>query len=425
MNTNEIDTLIKNSGKKSGSKKVLIILLILILLIVLAYVFFTRFSVSEGVFETVDAKKGDIVVNITASGTLQPVTSVDVSTEVSGTLQEVLVDANDVVKQGQIIAKLDTSKLVDAVGRSQASVKSAIANNLMSKASLKEAQENLFRLQKAYELSGGKVPSKAELSGAEIALERSKASVEVSSASVTQAQANLKTDKTNLEKAIIRSPINGIVLARKVENGQTIAASMNAPVLFTIAEDLAKMELIINIDEADVSSVKPDQKASFTVSAYGSQQFPAHIKRIDVGSTTNDNVVTYKTTLSVNNEKMQLRPGMTASTKIITADKKDVLLVPNTALRFNPPQLENGSNSSKKGFSVSFSMRPPSRNGPKTAGENNKGSSSSKRNVWILENGMPKKIEITTGVTNGRMTEVESGELKVGDKVITTFTVKK
>jgi HlyD family secretion protein len=211
----------------------------------------------------------------------------------------VLVDVNDSVKKGQVLVELDTAKLSDQVARSRAALSSALAKVSQSVATVKEAQGNLARLQEVARLSGGKVPSQAELDTGRAALERAQAEEKSARAGVIEAQAGAATDETNLSKASIRSPIDGVILTRSVDPGNAVAASLQAVTLFTVAEDLAKLRLQVNVDEADVGSVKVGQKARFTVSAYPSRKYPATITRVAFGSTTTDNVVTYLTYLEV------------------------------------------------------------------------------------------------------------------------------
>ena len=358
----------------------------------------------QGRYVTEEATTGRLVVTVSASGTLQPTRSVDVGSELSGTLDEVLVDDNDHVKRGQVIARLDTSKLEDAVVKSRATL-------AQMEATVTESKANLARLRKVAELSGGKVPSQADMETAEAALQRAQASE-------ASARAALKTDETNITKAVIRSPINGVVLARKVEPGQTVVAAMSTPILFTIAEDLTKMELEVAVDEADVGSVQLGQEASFTVSAWPGRNFPASIKRVGLGSTITDNVVTYKTVLAVKNDDLALRPGMTATARIVTADRDNVLLVPNAALRFAP---SNGTAAAAPaGSFISKLMPRPPRSTPSR--NNHKDTSVNSPQVWVLdEQGKPQSVAVQTGASNGRQTEVIGGELKPGTAVITDY----
>lgn len=370
-----------------------------------------------GNYLTEEAATGDLVVSISASGTLQPTRSVDVGSELSGTLEAVLANENDKVAKGQVIARLDPAKLRDAVAKSRAALEAAEAAVAQNEATLREARANLDRLRHVAELSGGKVPAKSELETAEATHLRAVANLASARASVSQARAILQTDQTNIEKAVIRSPINGVVLTRKVEPGQTVAAQMTTPVLYVIAEDLTKMELQVKVDEADVSAVKLGQSASFTVSAWPGRSFPATIQRVGLGSTTTDNVVTYKTVLSVANDDLALRPGMTATARVVTARRDGVLLVPNAALRFTPP----AANAEGTSGSIVSRLLPrppqPRKQAPQAA-------ASDAKQVWILRDGQPVPIAVQTGASNGRQTEITGGELKAGMAVIVDYQDK-
>ncbi len=364
-------------------------------------------------FETAAAERGDLTVTVSATGTLQPTNQVDVGSELSGTVLSVYADDNSEVKKGQVLARLDVSKLDDQIVNARAALAAAAASVLQAEATSKEASANLARQQEVYKLSGGKVPSKAEMETAEATLARAEANLAAARASVTQARATLSTNETNLAKATIRSPIDGVVLARKVEAGQTVAASLNAPVLFTLAEDLARMELRVNVDEADVGRVKEGQTATFNVDAYARRKYPATIQRVSYGSQTTDGVVSYTTVLKVNNDDLSLRPGMTATAEILTDRRENVLLVPNAALRFTPPR--NGGQRDESIVS-SLMPRPPRPRTEKTArpvlGKE------ATRQLWILQNGQPVAAEVRTGASNGRMTEILEG-IEAGTPVIT------
>ena len=298
-------------------------------------------------------------VTVSATGTIEPTNQVDVGSELSG------LDRDDgqstrttSVTKGQVLARLDLSKLNDAITRSEAELASAEAKVLQAQATAKESRAKLERLRTVAKLSGGKVPSSTEMETAEAADARAIADVHAAEAAVAEARATLSSDRTNLAKASIRSPIDGIVLARKMAPGQTVAASFETPVLFTIAEDLAKMELQVSVDEADVGQVRDGQTATFSVDAYPSRSYPATITRVGYGSETTDGVVSYKTILRVENDDLSLRPGMTATAEIVTARRDDVLLIPNEALRFTP----NGGELRRRaaaGSSVASSRRPP------------------------------------------------------------------
>lgn len=367
------------------------------------------------VTETVE--RGDLVVTVSATGNLQPTNKVDVGSELSGTIEAVLVDDNDRVKKGQVLARLDTARLRDQVAKSRAQLASAEAKVLQTKATLDQARSNLDRLREVARLSDGKVPSKAELETAEATLARAVADEGVAKASVAEVRAVLSSDETNLTKGAIRSPIDGVVLARKVEPGQTVAASFQAPVLFTIAETLSQMELQVDVDEADVGQVDQGQQATFTVDAYTGRKYPARIERVGYGSQVKEGVVSYLTVLTVDNTDLTLRPGMTATAEIVTARRENVLLVPNAALRY-VPMATSGQNDAKKGKSFVGSLMPTPPQVPRKAAPARADKGGEQR-LWILKDGVPAAVKVTTGVTNGRHTEILGGELEPGMQVIT------
>ncbi len=386
--------------------------LLLLLLLVLA----TRSAPKPLTYTTEEVSQAPLTVSVSASGTLKPTRSVDVGSELSGTLESVLVQENDRVSKGQLLAQLDTAKLKDAVVKSQAAVAAAEAQVAQMEATLAESRASLARMRQVAELSGGKVPAKTELDSAEAALKRAEANLASARATVIQTRAALKTDETNVQKATIRSPVDGVVLTRKVEPGQTVVAAMTIPVLFNIAEDLTQMELHVNVDEADVGQVQQGQDATFTVAAWAGRKFPAQLERVDLGSTTTDNVVTYTTVLQVRNDDLALRPGMTASAEIVTARREQALLVPNAALRFTPPKADAGED--QRSF-VSRLMPGPPRSAPaKKPQAQGKGQ---EPQVWVLQADQPVAIGIKTGVSNGRYTEVLGGELQPGMAVITEY----
>ena len=366
-------------------------------------------------FLTEVATTGDLVVTVSASGTLEPTTSVDVGSEMSGTVAQVLVQENDHVKKGQLLAHLDLTKVSDTVTRSKAELTSAQAAVAQARATVVESKASLSRMRQVAEISGGKVPAQTELEKAEATLQRAIANEDSVKASVEQARATLKTDETNLAKGTIRSPVDGVVLARKIEPGQTVVSAMTIPVLFTLAEDLTNMELQIKVDEADVGKVKVGQSATFTVSAWPTHDFPATIQRVSLGSTTVDNVVTYKTVLAVRNDDLALRPGMTATATIITARRENALLAPNAALRFTLP--ETAKPKPDGSFISRLLPLPP------TEPKNRLSSTpSASPQVWILDdNQQPQAVPVEVGESNGRLTEIVSGDLKPGIAVITDY----
>ncbi|MBC7994780.1 MAG: efflux RND transporter periplasmic adaptor subunit [Rhizobacter sp.] len=371
-------------------------------------------------YSTQPASRGSLTLQVTANGTLQPTRSVNIGSELSGTVLRVLVDVNDRVKKGQVLVELDTAKLSDQILRSRASLASARARVAQAAATMKEAQGNLARLEEVARLSGGKVPSKAELDTGRATVERALADEASARATVADAQAALSTDETNLKKASIRSPTDGVVLTRTVDPGNAVAASLQAVTLFTVAEDLSKLRLQVSVDEADVGSVVVGQKGSFTVSAYPSRKYPASVTRVAFGSTITENVVTYVTYLDVDNSDLSLRPGMTATATITATERNNVLLVPNTALRFTP-STPSAAASSAGGSSIVGSLMPRM---PRTGGGARRqgaanGSTAGARQVWVLRDGAPVAVAVAPGISDGRMTEVSAGDLQEGMLVIT------
>jgi HlyD family secretion protein len=366
-------------------------------------------------YETEAVVRGDLTVTVAANGTLQPTSAVNVGSELSGTVARVLVDINDRVHKGQALVELDTAKLRDQILRSRAALASAEAKVAQAAATVKEARGNLARMQEVQRLSGGKVPSQAELEPALATLERALADEAAARAAVADARAALSSDETNLRKASIRSPIDGVVLTRTVDPGNAVAASLQAVTLFTLAEDLTKMVLKADIDEADVGKVSEGQGATFTVSAYPARRYPAQITRVGFGSTTKENVVTYVAELEVANDDLSLRPGMTATATITATERRGVLLVPNAALRYTPAA-DGAAPAAADGGLVSRLMpRPPRTGTPRRAVTTAAGA----RQVWVLREGVPAAVAVTPGVSDGRRTEVDSAALREGDAVIT------
>ena len=375
-------------------------------------------------YVTQDVTRGNLRLTVAANGTLVPTRQVNVGSELSGTVRAVRVDVNDHVKKDQVLVELDTAKLSAQVERSSASLASAQARLVQSQATTKEARSNLSRLEEVARLSGGKVPSAAELDTGRATLERAIADEKAASASVQDARAALSTDRTNLSKASIVSPIDGVVLTRAVDPGNAVAASLQAVTLFTLAEDLKRLKLEVSVDEADVGTVQPEQNATFTVSAYPSRSYPARVTRVAYGSTKTENVVTYIATLEVANEDLSLRPGMTAAATITSTERRDVLLVPNAALRFTPtvPGAAAAARESSGGGGIMGQLmprRPSGQRRPGGAGAGKAEGGETAREVWVLEGGKAVAVKVMTGISDGRMTEVRSETLQPGMQVIT------
>lgn len=378
-------------------------------------------------FTTQKITRGDVALTIITTGTLEPTNQVTIGSEVSGTTLEVYVDINDRVTKGQPLAKLDPTNLAQQTEQTRASLRSAKASITQSQASLKEAKANLKRLEELHRISNGRTPSQADLDASIATVERAEADLLASEALVAQIEAQLISNESDLAKTVLTSPVDGIVLTRSIEPGQTVAAQFQAPELFVIAEDLSSMLLTVAIAEADIARVEPGQEASFTVDAWPKRTFTAKVKTVSYGSEITDNVVTYDTELEVANHDLSLRPGMTATATIAVAQSKEVLLVPNTALRFNPKQAmaeKPSGKTQKKSLLDSLTPKPPRRSSsdkrPQSDSDTPPDSDGNAQVVWILKADRPTPVPVKTGITDGRFTEVSSPDLKSGTPVITS-----
>lgn len=351
--------------------------------------------------------RGSLVVTVTATGSVQPTNKVDISSELSGTVRKVNVDYNDTVVAGQILAVLDTDKLKAAADNSRAKLAAAKAKVLEAEATVVEKEREHARKRA---LAERQFSSTQDLEAAKAAFDRAKAALQSAQADVGVAEADLALNETNLTKATITSPISGVVLKRSVDPGSTVATTLQASTMFTIAEDLKKMEVQVDIDEADVGKVASRQNATFTVDAYPDRRFPAVIRYIRYASETVSGVVTYKGVLTIDNADLLLRPGMTATADIKTAEINDALLVANAALRYSPPV---ATESPQGGLLKRLLPGPPSMRKPSVREE-----TGPNRTVWVLRNDAAQSINIVVGSSDGKHTEVVSGDLKVGDTVI-------
>lgn len=408
--------------------------LVLILLLVLLMRYFGGSGTPN--YATAKVERGQLITTVSATGKLAPTSQVTVGSQLSGLVTRVLVDVNDRVVAGQALAEIDPEQIEDQIRQSRAQLAANQAQVEQARATLAEAQAQLARLEEVRKLSGGRVPSDTELQAGRADVQRANAALKVAQANVLASQASLSQNQTQRSRAIIRSPVSGVVLARQVDPGQTVAASFNTPTLFVIAEDLSKMKLEVAIDEADVGAVKEGQNATFTVDAFPGRTFPATITRVEIGSnlsaqaasssssstsgtsSSTGQVVSYAADLSVANPELQLRPGMTATADIVTSDKKATLLIPNAALRFTPQEGDAAAPQSSGGITDAISFRPPRRGNRGTRSATiGRGAT---QTVWIKgADGKPQALEIVTGDTNGSQTEVLSDNLKPGMEVIT------
>lgn len=364
-------------------------------------------------YVTVEVKRAALRETVTATGKFKGLGSVDVGAQISGRVARVLVDFNDQVKAGQVLAEIDPAQLTSRVEQSRAQVSAADASVRLAKATAAQAKAALAR---AKEMAEKGLISSKELEAAQADAERSEASVASSQAQAHLSRASLRDAETSLSWTSIKSPMDGVVLARLVEPGQTVAASLQSPVLFTLASDLTQLLLYVDVDEADIGKLREGQEATFTVGAWPSRKFSSKVVSVRNLPTAGQTVVTYQAVLSVDNKDLLLRPGMTATANIVISDRKDVLVVPDAALRFTPPAPPK-----EKATSLPLMPMTPPRSGgqrrqfPK--GENTLGAAQGV--VWSLENGQPKRTVIEIGGSDGQSTEVVSGPLKEGSVVVT------
>jgi HlyD family secretion protein len=368
-------------------------------------------------YVTQNAVRGDLRVTVTATGTLSPINQVDVGSEMSGIVKSVAVDYNDRVRAGQILARLDTTKLQAQARQIRAALDAARARAQQADATLQEARAQLDRAER---LAAQQLLPPSDLDAARATLRRAEADYSSAVAAVAQTEASLEATETDLTKMVIRSPITGVVLKRSIEPGQTVAASFQAPVLFTLAEDLTKMELDIDVDEADVGHVQAGQEATFTVDAYPDRTFSARVTKVSFSSTTTGGVVTYKAALLVDNSDLLLRPGMTTTADVLVAKVSNALLVPNAALRFNPATSPQSPPAGGGLFGRMMPRRPSPAQAPQVATTRGRA-----QRVWILRDGQATAVDITVGMTDGRMTEVTGGDLEPGTPVIVQAAAQK
>lgn len=382
-----------------------------VLLAVAGFALWTALSLRTGSagirYVTDEASRGNLVVTVTATGSVQPSNKVDISSELSGTVRKVFVDFNDAVTAGQVLAELDTDKLKATVDSSRAKLASAKAKVAEAEATVVEKERDLTRKRALAERA---TVSLQDRDAAQAAFDRAKAALESARADVSVAEGDLALNETNLAKATITSPISGVVLNRNIDPGSTVATTLQASTLFTIAEDLKKMEVQVDIDEADVGQVRSGQNANFSVDAYPDRKFPAVIRDVRFASETVSGVVTYKGILTIDNAELLLRPGMTATADIRTAEIRDALLVANSALRYSPPDT---SAEDQRGFLQRLMPGPPARRAASAREETGAG-----RTLWMLRDGTPQPVEVVVGASDGRRTEVVSGGLQPGDAVI-------
>jgi len=373
-------------------------------------------------YMTAQAKVGQLRETVMATGKFKGLDSVDVGAQISGRVARVLVDFNDQVKAGQTLAEIDPAQLLSRVEQSRAQVSAADSSVRLAKATLVQSKAALARAKDMAEK--GLISSK-DLEAAQADADRAEASVASSQSQASLSRASLKDAETSLSWTTIKAPIDGVVLARLIEPGQTVAASLQSPVLFTVARDLTQLTLYVDIDEADIGKLHEGQEATFTVGAWPARKFASKVVSVHNLPTAGQTVVTYQAVLSVDNKELLLRPGMTATASIITADRPDVLTVPDAALRYSPPAPPKDKPSS----SPFMPITPPrmggqrrsggASGGPGGAGRGDGSTNASRSVLWLLENGAPKRVMVQTGGSDGQNTEIVSGPVKAGTVVIT------
>lgn len=383
--------------KKSWKQLILLILLIVIL-IGLA-IFFISKKDSKPQFKTERLTIGEISASVTATGTLSAVTTVIVGTQVSGTIKEIFADYNSPVKKGQIVALIDPEQFQAQVNQARANLNQAMANLIKSQVTLADAERNYSRYKLLIEKE---LIARSEFDTVTTNYESAKAQVEVSRAQVSQAEAALKLAEINLNHTRIVSPVDGVVISRNVDVGQTVAASFQTPTLFSIAKDLTKMQVVSSVAEADIGMVRKGQSVEFTVDAHRESVFKGKVLEVRIAPITVQNVVTYEVIILVDNEDHKLKPGMTANVSIIVAQKEKVLKIPNSALRFRMPE--------------SLSLKIPQGQSGQQGQRGKRGAGTSA--VWILEGETPKRVQVKTGISDGQFSELISGDVKEGDLAI-------
>lgn len=375
----------------------LVAALVLVVVGVAAVIYFKRSPAIT--YKTAVIEKGTIVSTVSATGNLSAVKTVQVGTQVSGTIQKLHVDYNSRVKKGQPIAEIDPSLFNASVQQSQGNYLSAQANLQRARVTLADTERTLARNKKL--LAEG-IISQGDFDVAETAYQAAKAGLKAAEGSVAQTRGSLMQSNTNLRFSVIRSPVDGVVISRAVDVGQTVAASFQTPTLFTIAQDLTKMQIEVSVDEADISRIKLDQKTSFTVDAYPEQSFQGRVVQIRSAPVVTQNVVTYVVVVNVDNTDLKLLPGMTANVSVEVAKKEDVLKLPPVALRFKPKTKEADQPEVK-------------RSGPPAPGMGRKGRG---QQVYVLRDNKPVAITVKTGISNNTAIELVESPLKEGDEVI-------
>lgn len=406
-----------DSLRPKRTKKNIIItasVIAVIVLIILYNIF--KDSGPEFLYTTVKGEKGNVASLVSATGKISATNEVLIGSQVSGTISAVFVEENDNVKKGDVLAIINPDTINQTIARYEAQLNSAKASLNSSKVQYNNKLINYNRLSEVYKVTGGKSPSKTELDNAQMELATAKADVQVKEASIKEVETNLNSAKIDLKNSIITSPIDGVVLTRSIDAGQTVAASFSTPELFVIAENLEKMKLIVNVSEADVGKVKENQKVKFTVDTFPDDTFTSTIYRVNKGATeSDDSIVSYETTIYVDNKDLKLRSGMSATADIETDSAQNVMLIPVSALFFQPLSLSLTDVEKRPAM-----LRGPPSHRAKATKEVQTDISSKNATIYVLVNGLPEARHIVTGVSDGKNIQVISG-LSETDEVITSM----
>ncbi|HEX9455340.1 MAG TPA: efflux RND transporter periplasmic adaptor subunit [Candidatus Binatia bacterium] len=404
-------------------KKIIIVVVILLVAGGGGYAYWRMSDTNkEPAYLTTPVIKGNVRQVVASTGTLQAVVTVVVGSQVSGTIEKLSADFNSKVKAGQVVAQLNQDKFKAAVDQARANLLAAQATLAKNKVTVADA---LRTLERNRELRKRDVMAQSELDASQTAYDAAVAQLEVSQAQISQAQAALNQNMVDLNNTVIHSPVDGMVISRSVDVGQTVAASLSAPTLFTIANDLAKMEVHTSVDEADVGNVSEGQEVSFTVDAFPARRFRGKVLQVRNAPTTVQNVVTYDAVVRIDNKEMLLKPGMTANVQFLVSEKEDVLTVPNMALRFKPPEEKNEVQDllrQEQGRAApQLGARRTSRSG---AGGNAGGQGRRVRQVkiYLLKDGKAQPVDVQLGITDGSKTEVVAGKLSENDPVILSMS---
>jgi HlyD family secretion protein len=374
-------------------------------------------SPKESPYVTVPAQRGNVTQVVSSTGTLQAVVTVLVGSQISGTIDKLFADFNTKVKAGQVVAQLNQDKFKAAVDQARANLLAAESNLAKAKVSVVDAQRTLERNR---ELRKRDLMPQSELDAAQTAYDAALAQLEVNKAQSAQAQAGLNQAMVDLNNTVIRSPVDGIVISRNVDVGQTVAASLQAPTLFTIANDLAKMEVHTNVDEADVGNVTEGQEVTFTVDAFPARRFRGRVHQVRNAPTVVQNVVTYDAVVRIDNKELLLKPGMTANVQFLVNRQENVLTIPNMAIRFKPPDQKNEAQELLRQEQSRAAPTVGAKRTSRSPGGAGGGESRGGRriSIYLLRNGKSEPVEVQLGITDGSKTEVREGELKENDPVI-------